>query len=731
MGKLKRVKRPAKKSTQAPARGVVIRETPEILVSKKNEKVDVARGKGIKLLRESSKSETKSWGNDEDDNNNDQDSERIKKNPMMKTKHNQITKMKGDEYEEMDYTTSLLYDDVDIRLNKPVDTDKGFVQEESTDAAMTNIQQGNENPEILQVIEDAHVTLSTVPQKTKVPVTNFSHSSDLEAKFLNFADIPHSDAEIVSPLDVHVHHEVPSQQTPTLLTEPVSVIIDSSPVFSTIILQSLPSFTHPPQQSSPTPPPTTKAKNASSILPNFALILPEEVSNFASLVIQRMLTESLEQAVLAKDSSQPQSSYEAATTLTEFELKKTFIDKMDKSESYLRRRKDKDKDEDPFAGSDRGLKKRKTSKDTKPPKGPRAKESQSSSSKGNKSKSKSSGKSVQLEEPEFEVTDSDMPHNHEENHVIMMKNPKKRLHLNVTGSPNLHNLNNLLILIGMVARLHNKDKIKAGSFRKLDWENPEGGDYPFDLTKPLPLVKIRNRQKVPVDYFFNNDLKYLQGGISTMTYTTSLTKTKAAQYDLLGIEDMVLKIWSLVKVAYDKHALWGNSHWREQRKTFYAYTRGLQSRHDVYSTKRILEVTEFNVIKKHGYGYLQNWRDLATDILIDSVVVLRYEKRSKSKNKGIVPTEMELVLEQTQQVGNHVKEILLKLNLPDHRSILTDLKEDHEVHLKLVLELLKKEKLFVKISKYEFWLQEVHFLGHMVNNNDIYMESSKIEAMKN
>nr|GFA20947.1 hypothetical protein [Tanacetum cinerariifolium] len=70
----------------------------------------------------------------------------------------------------MDYTTSQLYDDVDIRLNEPADTDKGFVQEEGTDAAMTNIQQGNENPKILQVIEDAHVTLSTVPQKTGVPL---------------------------------------------------------------------------------------------------------------------------------------------------------------------------------------------------------------------------------------------------------------------------------------------------------------------------------------------------------------------------------------------------------------------------------------------------------------------------------------------------------------------------------------------------------------------------------
>ncbi|GKD20656.1 hypothetical protein Tco_1222359 [Tanacetum coccineum] len=76
-----------------------------------------------------------------------------------------------------------------------------------------------------------------------------------------------------------------------------------------------------------------------------------------------------------------------------------------------------------------------------------------------------------------------------------------------------------------------------------------------------------------------------------MTYTTSLTKIKVDQYDLSGIEDMVPNIWSPVKVAFDKHAKWGISHWREQRKTFYGYVRGLESSHDVYSTKRILEVT--------------------------------------------------------------------------------------------------------------------------------------------
>ncbi|GKE52613.1 putative reverse transcriptase domain-containing protein [Tanacetum coccineum] len=55
-------------------------------------------------------------------------------------------------------------------------------------------------------------------------------------------------------------------------------------------------------------------------------------------------------------------------------------------------------------------------------------------------------------------------------------------------------------------------------------------------------------------------------------------------------------------------------------------------------------------------------------------------------------------------------------------------KEDYGVHLKLALELLKKEKLYAKFSKCEFWLQEVHFLSHMVNHNGIHVDPSKIET---
>ncbi|GKA87138.1 putative reverse transcriptase domain-containing protein, partial [Tanacetum coccineum] len=53
----------------------------------------------------------------------------------------------------------------------------------------------------------------------------------------------------------------------------------------------------------------------------------------------------------------------------------------------------------------------------------------------------------------------------------------------------------------------------------------------------------------------------------------------------------------------------------------------------------------------------------------------------------------------------------------DDTLIYSKSKEEHEVYLKTILELLKKEKLYAKFSKCEFWLQEVQFLGHVVNRD--------------
>ncbi|GJR42583.1 hypothetical protein Tco_1310686 [Tanacetum coccineum] len=89
---------------------------------------------------------------------------------------------------------------------------------------------------------------------------------------------------------------------------------------------------------------------------------------------------------------------------------------------------------------------------------------------------------------------------------------------------------------------------------KLHWNNPEGDRYPFDLSKPLPLQGPPVHRTVVVDYFFNNDLEYLKTSYPEVTYTTSITKTKVARYEIKRIEDMVPTLWSTIKHVYDKDA---------------------------------------------------------------------------------------------------------------------------------------------------------------------------------
>ncbi|KAJ9556371.1 hypothetical protein OSB04_010985 [Centaurea solstitialis] len=57
-------------------------------------------------------------------------------------------------------------------------------------------------------------------------------------------------------------------------------------------------------------------------------------------------------------------------------------------------------------------------------------------------------------------------------------------------------------------------------------------------------------------------------------------------------------------------------------------------------------------------------------------------------------------------------------------------KEEHVQHLRLILELLKAEKLYAKFSNCEFWIREVHFLGHVANKEGIHVDPAKIEAIK-
>ncbi|GJY72507.1 hypothetical protein Tco_0476210 [Tanacetum coccineum] len=101
---------------------------------------------------------------------------------------------------------------------------------------------------------------------------------------------------------------------------------------------------------------------------------------------------------------------------------------------------------------------------------------------------------------------------------------------------------------------------------RLDWNDLEGDRCPFNLTKPLPLKGHPGHLTVAAEYFFNNDLEFLKSSDPKNKYTTSITKTKVARYEIVGIEDMVPTLWSTTKVGYEKDVEKGIKHWGERQE---------------------------------------------------------------------------------------------------------------------------------------------------------------------
>ncbi|GJT68981.1 putative reverse transcriptase domain-containing protein [Tanacetum coccineum] len=66
----------------------------------------------------------------------------------------------------------------------------------------------------------------------------------------------------------------------------------------------------------------------------------------------------------------------------------------------------------------------------------------------------------------------------------------------------------------------------------------------------------------------------------------------------------------------------------------------------------------------------------------------------------------------------------------DDTLIYSKSKQEHEEHLKLILELLKKEELYAKFSKCEFWIPKVQFIGHVIDIQGIHVDPAKIESIK-
>nr|GEX43597.1 hypothetical protein [Tanacetum cinerariifolium] len=103
--------------------------------------------KGLDFEHETNENESGSESDQEDNEEDVEDDEKEKDDEFVKTSSNDSNdedetnikdKAEGDEDEEMDYTTNQFDDDVDLRMNEPVTTDEGLIQNEGTDAKMIN-----------------------------------------------------------------------------------------------------------------------------------------------------------------------------------------------------------------------------------------------------------------------------------------------------------------------------------------------------------------------------------------------------------------------------------------------------------------------------------------------------------------------------------------------------------------------------------------------------------------
>nr|GEW96368.1 hypothetical protein [Tanacetum cinerariifolium] len=293
--------------------------------------------------------------------------------------------------EEDDEVIKELYDDVNVNLG-------------NDDSEMTNADQG--------ALEQQN--------KADEPIQSFYVSSDFTSKLLNLKNPSLVDNEIASLME--------TSYLASKMKEAVSVVVqlqtnklreeaqaENQELINQVAL-------------------TTKTTIKDQIKAQVSKIMPN---------IKKFMTESLGVKVLVRSTNQPQMAYAVTSSLSEFELKKILIDKIEANksinrsdnqknlynalvESYkfdkdiitsygdvvlLRRgQDDQDKDEDPFIGSHRGTKRRKFGKEAESSKDSRSKEKKYSSTYKDASQSphKSSSKSTHTEEPSHTVEDSDM-----------------------------------------------------------------------------------------------------------------------------------------------------------------------------------------------------------------------------------------------------------------------------------------------------------------------------------
>ncbi|GJU71500.1 reverse transcriptase domain-containing protein [Tanacetum coccineum] len=93
----------------------------------------------------------------------------------------------------------------------------------------------------------------------------------------------------------------------------------------------------------------------------------------------------------------------------------------------------------------------------------------------------------------------------------------------------------------------------------------------------------------------------------------------------------------------------------------------------------------------------------------------------------VARTPYRLAPSEMQELSNQLQELADRVFIDDIL-IYSRNKEEHANHLRIILELLQKEKLYAKFSKCDFWIHIVYFLGHLIDSQGLHVDPFKIEA---
>ncbi|GJT87279.1 hypothetical protein Tco_1068996 [Tanacetum coccineum] len=258
----------------------------------------------------------------------------------------------------------------------------------------------------------------------------------------------------------------------------------------------------------------------------------------------------------------------------------------------------------------------------------------------------------------------------------------------------------------------------------------------YNVSKPLPLGGEPGHVTIQPDFFFNKDLEYLRYGCKVGRPALSISKMKEAYYPEVGLEQLVPdQFWIEEECKYDIAAMYGISHWWFQRQRFYndrfssegdrravrthmrilsvirieVFSINLVIRHRVEDFQLGIESyqTQLNLTKprweatgfefKHDYTVIDSPRAVTFRDRYGVQMIMRFNEIHKFSDGTL--QQIDEALDYREQ-GLHVRyletakdttyllesgelcgwtdprrrlpEILLKMNLPDHRSVLTD-----------------------------------------------------------